>query len=189
VAEVPAAKDDEQSLFEENLAGASDVDPDDVSKVAVLLSYHEYRVDVGALFEVTPDPPGTLLAVAADPNQPTSVRLRAFDTLAFVADERVRALYERAIGLRTAGKYRHHAIVGLARAWPAAAILKIGPLLAIEDDAQIRVTAASALVSFCGPDGKSLVAEAASVEPELWVREKMTELAGDRIEETPDETP
>jgi hypothetical protein len=56
-------------------------------------------------------------------------------------------------------------------------VASVGPLLAIADDPQIRVTAASALVSFCGPDGRALVAEAASVEPELWVKEKLTELA------------
>lgn len=145
-----------------------------------LLSHHEFRVSADDLRAASKDPVAALMYLFAHDEVIPSTRLRALEALSFVPDDRVKALYKdllRPVAEGADDTARHKAITGYARAWPGEALREIGPVLAIEVDPQIRLTAAKALIEYCGEDGRIVVFQAAEVEPEKWVRDKMRQYA------------
>ena len=148
-----------------------------------LLSHLEFAATAEDLRAVSKDPVATLIFLYRSDDVIPSTRLRALDALSFVPDDRVKALYKELLRPVPEGVDdlpRHRAITGFARAFPTEALAEIGPVLAIEVDPQVRLTAAKALVEFCGEDGRIVVFQAADVEPEVWVRDKMREYARDK---------
>ncbi len=148
-----------------------------------MLSHHEFVISAADLRAASKDPVSALIYLSQHEDVIPSTRLRALEALSFVPDDRVKALYTKLLKPVEEGvddNPRHKAIMGFARAFPDEALGVIGPVLAIEVDPQIRLTAAKALVEFCGEDGRIVVFQAADVESEKWVRDKMRNYATDR---------
>ena len=145
-----------------------------------LLSRHELRLNEADLRGLAQDPATVLMYLYEREDIARSTRLRAMDALSFVPDDRV-ADYLRKHMVHGAEDEdaRHKAIVGFARAFPDLALTEVGTLLALDVDPQIRLTAASALATFCGEDGRILVLQAAGVEGEQWVKDKMRAYGAD----------
>ena len=148
-----------------------------------MLSLHDLKLSAEDLQAAAEDPVAALIYLSRHEDVIPSTRLRALEALSFVPDDRVKALYMELLKPVPEGvddNPRHKAITGFARAFPKEALGVIGPVLAIEVDPQIRLTAAKALVEFCGEDGRIVVFQASDVEPEKWVRDKMRDYATDR---------
>lgn len=129
--------------------------------------------DAAQFRQAASDPTAALWVLCHRDDITPSTRQRAFEALSLVPDERVKSLYEATMDDPEADRLRHSAINGYARAWPAEAPARLGPLLTDDEDPQIRLTAGSALHTFCGAQGAALIAKAVKTEPEGWVRDKL----------------
>lgn len=172
--DIPLNRTAPMPLFDVHALPATPPPSEGVARVARLLSAHEYTPDADALRAACAAPADALTLIAADTARPMSIRLRAFESLAFVADDRVRTLYQRALeGASTDSPlFRHKAITAYARRWPDDAPRALGPLLD-DDDPQLRLSAASALHAFTGDPGRALIDARVKSEPVPWVRDKL----------------
>ena len=146
-----------------------------------LLSYHEARISAEGLRQASSDPAAALIFLYARDDLLPSTRLRSLEAMAFVPDQRVEIVYEKLLASKDGSDDQHKAIIGFARAWPEKALRKLSPHLTTPVDPQIRLTAAQALSTFCGDEGRKVVVQAADLELEAWVKEGMLKYAAPDI--------
>jgi HEAT repeat protein len=155
-----------------------------------LLSHHELRLSARDLRAASGDPVAGLTYLYGREDIARSVRLRAVDAVSFVPDSQARSFLKDLMGSESPDEdARHRALVGFARAFPDDAKVEVGTVLALDADPQIRLSAAKALVEYCGEDGRILVLQAADAETEGWVKEKMLGYASDPMKLKGDRAP
>ncbi|MEL6178603.1 MAG: HEAT repeat domain-containing protein [Myxococcota bacterium] len=151
----------------------TDIPAEELDKVALLLSAHEFTASREAFAEATQQPEAALMHLSQDPGRTEAIRLRAFESLALYPSEAVRNAYMTQIRSEGSERIRHRAVTAFATAWPYEAPDVLGTVLREDNDPQIRLTAAVALRSCCGEEGLKLIRDAAQKDTEDWVREKL----------------
>lgn len=142
-----------------------------------ILNYHELKLEAESLSKASTDPVASLLCLREQEELSPAIHGRVLEALSLFPDERSHTHILAIVQNPEAGVERHKAINGFARGWPQESPQILGHLLTTDTDPQIRLTAASALGSFCGEEGRTLIKQAVDLESEAWVREKMIRYA------------